>query len=132
MTEGIEIEGLTVSRGGRPVVREASLKVEPSKITALLGPNGAGKSSLVLTVAGVLKPDAGQVRLDGHDLAGKRPEIIRAAGIATVPEGHKVLTQLSVKENLMAAGSRMSKAALNQALIEALITFPELEPKMTQ
>ena len=129
---GVEIQGLTVSRGGRPVVREVSLSIEPGKITALLGPNGAGKSSLILAVAGVLKPDAGHVLLDGRDLAGKRPEVVRTAGIAAVPEGHLVLTDLTVHENLMAAGSFLSKAALEEAVGAALTVFPELRPRLAQ
>lgn len=129
---GIEIQKLRVSRGGRPVVYDVSLSIEPGKITALLGPNGAGKSSLVLAVAGTLRPDSGQVKLDGVDLAGKRPEVIRAAGIAAVPEGHQVLTQLTVEENLKAAGSMHSKIDLNQAITETLAVFPELETHITQ
>src|SRR6185312_4120503 len=59
--------------------------------TALLGPNGAGKSSLVLAVGGVLRPRPGSVSLDGAELAGRRPEKIRAAGVAIVPEGRRLL-----------------------------------------
>jgi branched-chain amino acid transport system ATP-binding protein len=132
ITSGIEVQQLTVSRGGRPVVRNASLVIEPGKITALLGPNGAGKSSLVLAMAGALKPDAGQVQIDGRDVAGQRPEMIRAAGVAAVPEGHKVLTQLSVEDNLLAAGSMLSKADLKKAVSDALAVFPELEPRAAQ
>jgi branched-chain amino acid transport system ATP-binding protein len=132
IASGIEVQHMTVSRGGRPVVRDVSLSIEPGKITALLGPNGAGKSSLVLAMAGALKPDSGQVRLDGRDMTGQRPELIRAAGVAAVPEGHKVLTQLSVEDNLLAAGSVLSKADLKTAVSDALAVFPELEPRAAQ
>src|SRR5512134_2707036 len=80
--EGLEVRALKVSRGGRPVLRQVSLRVEPGRVTALLGANGAGKSTLVLTMAGALRPDAGQVLIDGSDFAGKRPEVIRMAGVA--------------------------------------------------
>lgn len=131
-TGSLEIQRLTVSRGGRPVIREVSLSIEPGKITALLGPNGAGKSSLVLAIAGVLRPDSGQVRLNGRDLAGQRPEIIRSAGVAAVPEGHQVLTDLTVEENMRAAGSLLSKSELDEAVNNALSVFPELEPRVSQ
>jgi branched-chain amino acid transport system ATP-binding protein len=72
------------------------------------------------------------VKLGGVDLANKRPEVIRAAGIAAVPEGHQVLTQLTVEENLMAAGSMFSKNDLKKAVTEALVVFPELESKLIQ
>ena len=59
----LTLEKLTVARGGRPVVRDVSLRVDPGEVTALLGPNGAGKSSLVLAVSGVLRPESGSVKL---------------------------------------------------------------------
>ena len=66
----------------------------------MLGPNGAGKSSLVLAMAGVLPISGGSVTLDGRRLEGLAPDAIRQAGIAAIPEGHQVLTALSVEENL--------------------------------
>jgi branched-chain amino acid transport system ATP-binding protein len=127
---GVYVYGLTVSRGGRPVVRDASINIRPGQITALIGPSGAGKSSLVLAVAGVLQPDKGEVLLEGRDFAHKRPEIIRAAGISAVPEGHQILTELTVEENLKAAGSLLSIPDLKQAISEVLAVFPELESKL--
>ncbi len=67
-TAGIEIQYLNVSRGGRPVVRDVSLSIEPGKITALLGANGAGKSSLVLAIAGIISSDSGAVKLSWQGL----------------------------------------------------------------
>src|SRR6185503_14968763 len=78
----LEVKTLEVSRGGRPVLRQVSLGVEPGRVTALLGANGAGKSTLVLAIAGVLRSDAGQVLIDGSDFAGKPPDVIRMAGVA--------------------------------------------------
>lgn len=131
-SRGIQVQGLRVQRGGRPVLRDVSLSIAPGKITALLGPNGAGKSSLVMALAGALPIEAGTVQLDGRDLARQAPEKIRAAGIAAVPEGHQVLTALTVRENLQAAGSMLSYAAMQNAVTGALKVFPELEPKLSQ
>ena len=78
----LRIDGMSVARGGRTVVREVSLDIAAGEVTALLGPNGAGKSSMVLAIGGVLKPLRGKVLLDEHDFAGRRPERIRGAGIA--------------------------------------------------
>ncbi len=73
----LTLESLTVARGGRPVVRDVSLRIRPGEVTALLGPNGAGKSSLVLAVSGVLRPESGSVRLNGdrpeREAAGEDP-----------------------------------------------------------
>ena len=99
----LRLSGVTVARGGRPVVHEVSLDIPPGEVTALLGPNGAGKSTLVLAVAGVLRPLAGSIELDGLELGGRRPERIRAAGVAVVPEGRRLLSDLSVEDNLNVA-----------------------------
>src|SRR4030095_8890610 len=99
----LALDGLPVHRGGRPVVHGVSLDIPPGQVTALLGPNGAGKSTLVLAVGGVLRPASGTGTLDGGDLTGRRPELIRQAGVAVVPEGRRVLSELTVEENLRVA-----------------------------
>ena len=107
----LELKEITVERGGRPVVKDVTISVPSGEVTALLGPNGAGKSSLVLAVGGVLRPRAGSVSLDGAELTGKRPERIRAAGVAIVPEGRRLLPDLSVDDNLKVATYALSKQA---------------------
>ena len=71
----------------------------------MLGPNGAGKSELVSGIAGTMDKPDGRVRLGDSDLTKLKPEHVRAAGVAAVPEGHHVLAPLSVDDNLRAAGS---------------------------
>ena len=103
MTGRLQIDSLVVARGGRPVVHGISLDVPAGEVTALLGANGAGKSSLVLGLAGRAKLMGGQVRVNGTDVAGWRPQRIRRTGLAAVPEGHQVLRSLNVRDNLRAA-----------------------------
>jgi branched-chain amino acid transport system ATP-binding protein len=123
----LEIHEVTVARGGRDVVREVSLTVPRGEVTALLGPNGAGKSSLVLAIAGVLQATAGSIRASGRELRGLTPDAVRACGVATVPEGHRVLGGLTVADNLRVAGSRMSTAAYVEGTERVLTLLPELE-----
>jgi branched-chain amino acid transport system ATP-binding protein len=125
----LRLEGLTVARGGRPVVQEVSLEIPPGEVTTLLGPNGAGKSSLVLAVGGVLAPASGSVTLGDGNLAGRRPERIRAAGVAVVPEGRRLLSELSVEDNLNVATFSLSREEAREGLSYALELFPELEPR---
>jgi branched-chain amino acid transport system ATP-binding protein len=126
----LTLENLTVARGGRPVVRDVSLRVEPGEVTALLGPNGAGKSSLVLAVSGVLRPESGSVKLNGTDLSGRRPEKIRAAGVAVVPEGRRLLSDLSVEDNLRVATYSLPRGGADEGLKYALEMFPELRRRL--
>ena len=126
----LALEGLTVARGGRNVVREVSLEIPAGEVTALLGPNGAGKSSMVLSVGGIIKPVSGKVLLDGSDLAGRRPERIRSAGVAIVPEGRRLLPDLTVSENLRVATYTLSSSDAEAGRKRALELFPELEKRM--
>jgi branched-chain amino acid transport system ATP-binding protein len=130
MSAGLAIRALRVARGGKEVLHGVDLDIAPGKVTTLLGANGAGKSSLVLTVAGVLAPTAGTISVDGRPITGLRPEHVRAEGVAAVPEGHQVLTELSVEDNLRAAGSQLSRPELAATVGQALETFPELKAKL--
>jgi branched-chain amino acid transport system ATP-binding protein len=122
---------LTVERGGRAVVRDVSVEIPAGHVTTLLGPNGAGKSTLVLAVGGVLKPKAGSVLLDGADLTGRRPERIRRAGVAIVPEGRRLLPDLTVADNLRVAGYALSGEAAQAGRERVLELFPQLGKRLT-
>jgi branched-chain amino acid transport system ATP-binding protein len=123
---------LTVARGNRVVVNAVSLEVPPGEVTALLGPNGAGKSSLVLAVGGVLRPRSGSVSLDELELTKARPESIRSAGVAIVPEGRRLLPQLTVEENLRVATYTLSREDAREGSERALELFPELKKRLRQ
>jgi branched-chain amino acid transport system ATP-binding protein len=131
MSESLTLSGLTIARGGRDVVRNLSIEVTPGEVTALLGPNGAGKSSMVLAVGGVLPLKAGSIKIGDRELAGRRPESIRKAGIAIVPEGRRLLPDLSVEDNLKVATYSLpgSKGAAGRK--QALEMFPELQKRLT-
>lgn len=126
----LEVVDLHVSRGGATVVRGASMEVQAGSVTTLLGPNGAGKSTLVLAVGGVLRAASGRVLIDGHAVSRSRPEVIRRAGLAIVPEGHRTLVELSVRENLRVAAAGLRRAAVADSIRETLETFAELRPKL--
>jgi branched-chain amino acid transport system ATP-binding protein len=125
----LRLEGLTVARAGREVVRDVSLEIPPGEITTLLGPNGAGKSTLVLAVGGVLRPTAGRVLLGDRELTRGAPERIRGAGVAVVPEGRRLLPDLTVEDNLRVATFSMSRDEARTGLSHALDLFPELKAR---
>jgi branched-chain amino acid transport system ATP-binding protein len=125
----LHLEGLSVARGGRPVVSDVSLEIPPAQITTLLGANGAGKSTLVLAVAGILRPSGGRVLLGDRDLTRLRPEQVRAAGVAVVPEGRRLLPALTVEDNLRVATYSLSSADAKDGIAYGLELFPELEKR---
>lgn len=127
----LELEDFTVSEDGRTRVDGVSLHLAPASVTAVIGANGAGKSELVRGMAGMLPVSRGRMLLDGKELTAQGPDKIRAAGIAAVPEGHRVLTQLSVDDNLRAAGSLLPDG-LDTALDETYALFPELAERKGQ
>ena len=126
----LALQGFTVARNGRAVVSDVNIDIPAGEVTALLGPNGAGKSSLVLGVAGVLKPESGTVKLDDRDLTGRRPERIRQAGVAVVPEGRRLLSDLTVEDNLAVACYSLSREDARAGREWALEMFPELQQRL--
>jgi branched-chain amino acid transport system ATP-binding protein len=130
MTSGLAAVGVSVQRSGKPIIHGVDIEIAPGNITALLGANGAGKSSLVLSMAGALPLVGGKVVLDGKPINGLRPENVRRLGVVAVPEGHRVLTELTVEENLRVAGTALNRRELDDAVERALDTFPELKPRL--
>jgi branched-chain amino acid transport system ATP-binding protein len=123
------VDGLTVERGGRAVVKNVSLEIPPAQVTTLLGANGAGKSSLVLAIAGLLRASSGRVQLGDRELSGLRPEQVRTAGVAVVPEGRRLLSALTVEDNLRVATYALGKEDAKSGIAYALELFPELEKR---
>jgi branched-chain amino acid transport system ATP-binding protein len=129
VSAALVVDNVSVARGGRTVVRDVSLEIPPAQVTTLLGANGAGKSSLVLAVAGVLRPTAGTISLGDVDLTRRRPEQIRAAGVAVVAEGRRLLPELTVEDNIRVATYALSRDDARRGTEYALELFPELEKR---
>jgi branched-chain amino acid transport system ATP-binding protein len=125
----LKVDGLAVSRGGKEVLHGISLEVPQGAVTTLLGPNGAGKSTMVLTVGGVLRPTGGEVSVAGTPLTKLRPERIRQAGVAIVPEGRRLLPDLTVEDNLRVATYALSREEAKTGIAYATELFPHLETR---
>ena len=100
MTALLELDAVDVRYGRVAAVRGLTLEVAAGEIVGLIGPNGAGKSTTLHAITGLVPPAAGDVRLAGRSLRGRRPEAIARAGIALVPEGRRIFGEFSVEENL--------------------------------
>jgi branched-chain amino acid transport system ATP-binding protein len=124
----LAVDGLTAGYGGVTALDQVSLAAETGTITAVLGANGAGKTTLLRAVSGLVRPRGGRVRVDGTDLTGHGPEQMARAGVAHVPEGHSVIDELTVEENLRVGmmSRRVSRAEKAAGLAEAYERFAVL------
>jgi branched-chain amino acid transport system ATP-binding protein len=100
----LEVEGLTAGYDGSAVLHGVDLTVSAGSIAAIIGANGAGKTTLLRTISGLVRATAGRITYDGHDLRGIPVERAVHWGLAHVPEGRGVVTELTVDENLRLGG----------------------------
>ena len=131
----LEVQDLVTSFGSVVALDGVSFTAHESKITTVIGANGAGKSTLLRTISGLEHPSTGSITWRGKSLIGMRPEDIVRAGIAHVPEGHAVISELSVEENI-SMGSlfrrRKFKSDVTAAQDEMYELFPRLKERRKQ
>jgi branched-chain amino acid transport system ATP-binding protein len=131
----LEVKDLVTSFGSVVALDGISFTAHESKITTVIGANGAGKSTLLRTISGLEHPSSGSITWRGKSVIGMRPEDIVRAGIAHVPEGHAVISELSVEEN-MSMGSlfrrRKFKSDVAAAQDEMYELFPRLQERRKQ
>jgi branched-chain amino acid transport system ATP-binding protein len=123
----LQVENLDVRYGGVHAVRGLSFEVAPGEIVGLIGANGAGKSSTLHAIMGVA-PATGDVRLGERSLRGRRPEDIARDGVALVPEGRRIFSELTVDENLrLGLAARRTRGGVGEILRSAYELFPIVE-----
>lgn len=127
----LEVEGLTTKYGSISALREVSLSVGAGEVVGLIGPNGAGKTTLLGSVSGLLRPDSGNVILDGINITGWAPDKLLREGVALVPEHRRIFNDLSVVENLKVGGVTASASQRDERLAQMVELFPVLERKWT-
>jgi branched-chain amino acid transport system ATP-binding protein len=125
----LEIKDLHVSYGKVSAVRGISVSVIPGNVTLVLGANGAGKTTTLRAVAGLHRPDSGEVVLDGESITGLAPHRIVRKGVVLVPEGRRVFAPLTVRENLRMGGYVARTADQQEALERVHELFPILRER---
>lgn len=130
-TPSLEVRDLGAAYGVVPALRDVTLQVEHGQVVTLIGANGAGKSSLMKCIAGLLKPNRGEVLLFGEVVTALEPNGRVARGLALVPEGRLLFGTMSVRENLeLGAYTRTDAAEIATSLERCLALLPDLKPKL--
>ena len=122
----LSVEGLTAGYGGPPIIEQVSLAARRGAITAIVGPNGAGKSTLLKAVAGLIRPVAGRVFVEGKEVTGLPAEKLVRRGIAYVPQVENVFPDLTVRENLD-MGGYVRKSGVRERIEQLFLLFPDLK-----
>jgi branched-chain amino acid transport system ATP-binding protein len=127
----LQLEGVSAGYGDVQVLWEIDLAIGPGEIVALVGPNGAGKSTTLATISGLVRPRAGRILFDGQPIQGATTQRIVQLGIAHVPEGRRLFSALSVRDNLlMGAFQRRDRARVRDDLARILDLFPRLKERL--
>ena len=127
----LEVKDLHVNYGAAPALWGVSLTVQPGELVCVVGPNGAGKTTLINAIAGLHRARAGQLRFNDQDITQLPSHRFCQAGIAIVPEGRRLFTQMTVLDNLE-LGSYIASAKPHRAesLAHVLDLFPALKVKL--
>ena len=129
----LEVRDLHVSYGGIRALRGVNIEVPDGKIVTLIGANGAGKSTLLRTISGLVRAESGSIQYNGKEILGIPINKILEQGIAMVPEGRRVFTNLSVLENLkIGAYLRRDKIGIQKDIEWVYELFPRLKERSWQ
>lgn len=116
-----------------PVIHGISLEVREGEIVAIVGANGAGKSTTMRTIAGLMHPVKGSIFFCGEDISRTPGHAMITKGISFVPEGRRLFSKLTVKENLeLGAYTEKNRAVIEERLEEVLTLFPILRKRANQ
>ena len=129
------VKDLTVSYDSVQALNSISFSAEKGKITTVIGANGAGKTTLLRTISGLIAPKSGSISWEGNNIHGLRAENIVRSGIAQAPEGHAVISDLTVEENIRMGALfrlRTHRSDARAALEESYELFPRLRERKNQ
>ncbi|WP_423978110.1 ABC transporter ATP-binding protein [Lancefieldella rimae] len=128
----LSVKDLSVSYGAIRAVRSISFEIKAGEIVTLIGANGAGKSTVLNTLSGLIKPDAGSIVFSGENIVGMKPHKIVEAGLALCPEGRRVFSRMSVAENLEMGGYTHSDEENAETRELVYEHFPRLRERRRQ
>ena len=129
----LEVNDLNVYYGAIHAIKNISFEIKKGEIVTLIGANGAGKTSTLHAVSGLLPLKSGEVSLNGVNITGMEAHKLVTKGMAHVPEGRRIFTELTVLENLeMGAYTRNDKDGIKDDLEKMFVLFPRLAERKKQ
>lgn len=128
----LKVENMNVYYGVIHAIKDVGFHVEQGEIVALIGANGAGKTSIMHALSGLIKPTSGTIEFLDSDIARVPAHKIIARGLAQVPEGRRIFSQLSVADNLEMGAYLRTDAKINQDLEKVYERFPRLKERKNQ
>lgn len=129
----LDVKDLDVYYGAIHALQGVSFHVNEGEIVSLIGANGAGKSTTLRTVSALLHPRRGSVHFRDHDITNLPAEQIVRLGISHVPEGRKIFSPLTVRENLeMGAYTRSDSTEIEESMKRVFSSFPRLKERINQ
>ena len=129
----LEVEDVHTFYGTIEAVKGISITVNEGEVVTLIGANGAGKSTTLRSIQGINRPKTGRIVFKGQDIVGRRPHEIVKMGISQSPEGRRLFSRMSVRENLeMGAFQRSDKAGIQQDIDRVYELFPRLQERRMQ
>jgi branched-chain amino acid transport system ATP-binding protein len=129
----LQLANIHTFYGNIHALQGISIEVNDGEIVTLIGANGAGKSTTLRTISGILSPREGEIRLDGERINAVPPHEIVTRGVCHVPEGRRIFSRMTVRENLeMGAFSRKDKGAIKSDMDRVFELFPRLLERTSQ
>jgi branched-chain amino acid transport system ATP-binding protein len=129
----LTVKNLRVQYGAFAALQDISLSITEGQVVSIVGANGAGKTTLINTISGLLRPVSGEITFEDKDLLHLEGHAIASMGIAQVPEGRKLFTDMTVYENLlMGSYSRQAKPKREESLGMVFELFPILKSRSNQ
>ena len=129
----LKVTDLKVNYGGIKALKGITFAVKEGEIVTLIGANGAGKSTTLRSISGIVPVAGGKIEFDGEDLTGRDPQKIVSRGIALVPEGRRVFSNLTVAENLkIGAYLRKDEDGIRRDMLHVYEVFPRLKERSWQ
>jgi branched-chain amino acid transport system ATP-binding protein len=128
----LEVEALTAGYGSIHVLHRISLRVKTGQSVCLIGANGAGKTTLLRCLAGLLRPSAGCIRVEGNDITAVAASERLSVGVTLVPEGRRVFAPMSVRENLEMGAFRRLWPRRDRAVAADMERIFDLFPRLAE